>query len=181
MSGRSRRGRRRRPPWWLLAGTALAIAAIVALLVWPSPSAPVTSLRVGEIPAAVRVLEARLGAAPRYIGIDATNDGVSLFVAEAADRQVAWFYRGGTLTGPGAPDATGGLPSFDLQGVALDRANDVARAAHDAFPTATIERFTIRVPSSVGVVWALQLRSSRGGQIAMTFTPAGERLDVTVG
>ena len=148
------------------------------LLVWPSRSAPVTSLRVGDIPAAVRTLEARLGASPRYIGIDATNDGVSLFVAEGVDQQVAWFYRAGSLSGPGAPDPAGGLPSFDLAGVALDRANDVARAAHDAFPTATIEQFTIRVPSGAGVRWAVLLRSSRGGQIEMTFTPAGERPEV---
>jgi hypothetical protein len=158
-------------------GTVAALGAVVALLVWPrSDPTPSTRFRVGEIAGAVRVLEARLGGPQRYVGILATPDGVSLLVAEGTDAQVAWFSRAGELQGPGADEPRDRLPDFGLDGVALDKASAIARDVETRFPGSTIEEFALRKLPDAGVVWALTLRSSRGGQIGVTFTPDGQPL-----
>jgi hypothetical protein len=172
------RPRRRRPPGWLLVGTVVALGAIAALLVWPSRSserpARTTALQVAEVPAAVRALEGRLGAPQRYTEIKATVDGVSMFVVLDDAHDVPWFYRAGALEGPGAPQPVGTFGSFSLDGVAIERASAVARAALAQFDTAELEQFSLLNLPDAGVVWSLSLRSSKGGRIDATFTPAGE-------
>ena len=170
--------RRRRPPWWLPVGTVVALGAIVALLVWPSRSndrpARTTSLRVADLPAAVRALETRLGAPQRYTEIKATVDGVSMFVALDDARDVPWFYRAGVLEGPGAPQPVGTFGAFSLAGVAIDKASAVAGAALAQFDRAELEQFSLQNLADAGVVWSLSLRSAKGGRIDVTFTPQGE-------
>ena len=154
------------------------MGAVVVLLARPSrsgdPVARTTALHVADVPAAVRALEARLSAPPRYTEIKATVDGVSMFVALDDAHDVPWFYRAGVLEGPGAAQPVGTFGAFSLDGVAIDRAPAVARTALVQFLTAELEQFSLLNLADAGVVWSLSLRSSRGGRIDVTFTPAGE-------
>ena len=71
---------------------------------------------------------------------------------------------------PAAADRT----SFALDGVALDKAAATARAAQHLFATATITSFAVRLAGNQAVVWSVELRSSRGGLIEVTFDAAGD-------
>ena len=168
----------RRPPWWLLLGTVLAVAAVAVLLVRGTGGGTAERplpLRAADVPAAVTALEQRLGGAQRYTEINAVADGVNLFVAGDGGTEAQWFYSGGRLDqlaapGPAAADRT----SFALDGVALDKAAATARAAQHLFATATITSFAVRLAGNQAVVWSVELRSSRGGLIEVTFDAAGD-------
>lgn len=167
--------RRRRPPWWLLLFTVVGLGAAVALLVAGSGSSdPRLTLRAELVPGAVAAVEERLGARPNYTEVNATAEGVNVFVAGPGGTEASWFYADGTLDGPG-PSVVAGPehPEFTLDGVALDRAEELARAAQEQFPTATLTRFALRKDTEGAVVWSIALRSTRGGLIVVTFTGAG--------
>jgi hypothetical protein len=167
--------RRRRPPWWLLLFTVVGLGAVVALLVVGSGSSePRLTLRAELVPAAVAAVEERLGGGQRYTEVNATAEGVNVFVAGAGGTEASWSYAGGLLDGPG-PSVVAGPehPEFTLDGVAVDRAEELARAAQEQFPTATLTRFALRKAGDGTVVWSIALRSSRGGLIEVTFTGAG--------
>lgn len=167
------RFRFRRPPWWLLLGTVVGVAAIVVLLTRPTGSSPVP-VRAGDMAPAAKALETKLGGPQRYTEINATDKGVNLFVAVDGANEVAWYYEAGRLDGPGpsqaaAPDHT----PFGLENVALGRAAGIARNAVDRSPTATMRAFTLRQEGQLGLVWALDFQSSRGGLLHMTYAPGG--------
>ncbi len=174
----ARRRRRRRPPWWLLVLTVVAVVAIGILLTsGRGSSKPRLAVRAADVPAAVRAVEAKLGGTQRFTDINATAVEVNVFVAGDGATETAWRFAGGRLDAPGAPAATpADHGAFSLDGVALDRAEGIARAAVASFPDATLTRFALlRDGDGAGaVVWSVALRSSKGGLILVKYTAAGE-------
>src|SRR5262245_2947377 len=79
-----------------------------------------TELRAGDLGAAVAAVEAALGGPQQYAEINATADGVNVFVASTTTDELAYFYRSGdaVLDAPDAPDPLGSTP-FALDGVDL--------------------------------------------------------------
>lgn len=171
---RARRGRGFRPPWWLLLLTlAGAVAVAVLLTSGGDDGSPPATIRAADVPAAVRAVEARLGGPQRYTEINAGADVVNLFVAGDDGTETPWLYTGGELEGPApAVPADPTHPAFALDGVALDRARDVAADAQAKFPTATLTRFSLRKAPDA-VVWSVAMRSSQGGLIELTFSADG--------
>lgn len=167
----------RRPPWWLLAGTAVGVVAIVVLL-RQEPARPLP-VRAADVPAAVKALETKLGGPQRYTEINATDKGVNLFLAASAGEQ-AWYFEGGRLDGPSAPQTTPTAEPtvFTLENVALGRAAEIARDAAAKVPDASMLGFTLRHEGQQGLVWAVDFRSNLGGLLHVTYGPAGGFLGV---
>ncbi|HEX9260707.1 MAG TPA: hypothetical protein VF855_14295 [Acidimicrobiales bacterium] len=135
-------------------------------------------LQVGQIAPAVRAVEAKTGGAQRYSEINATPEGVNLFVTAGEDDEQAWFYADGRLSGPGEPKKREG-DSFDLGGVTIDAAPRLVDQVEKQFPGARVVRVALLVVDDQGLVWAVRSRSAKGGELALFYTPGGALLSVS--
>jgi hypothetical protein len=160
----------------VLAGVVLSAAALVACG-GGDPPALATELAIDDVPAAVEAVEAALGGPQQYTEINVGSDLVNLFVAADGGQELAYVYRGGTLSAPPAPaDAT--LPAFDLTGVDLTVAAGLdTRLGAELGGEAELTRLALQVvdgaPRFVAVVV-----SSRGGALAVLVSGSGEILGV---
>ena len=164
--------RRRRVPWALLLLSAVGIGAIAVLVSYRTePEVPVPA---ADISRAVAAVEARLGGNQRFTEINATPDGVNLFVVQADGQERAWFYAHGALDGPGA-SAPPAAPTFTLEGVDTGLAVKIARGVVAQFPGSQLTRFAL-VQQQGQLIWSARAVSSKGGTIEAYFTPDGKTL-----
>ena len=77
-----------------------------------------TVLRVSDIPAAVKAVEAARGGPQKYTEINAAPEGVNLFVATPDGKEHAYYYTNGHLEPPASPQPQSGTP-FAVNGVSL--------------------------------------------------------------
>lgn len=170
-TGRRRR-HRRRPPWWLVGPSVLGLVA-VAVLVTYHPT-PALAVRAGDIGRAVVTLEAKIGRGRRYTEINATPDGVNLFVVQPDGQEQAWFYADGALHGPGNA-AAAPATAFVVGDIDLGLAPKIARSVLDRFPRAKLTGFAL-VEQQGHLVWSARSMSSRGGTVEAFFTTDGQLL-----
>ncbi len=136
-----------------------------------------TILEVTDIPAAVRAVEAARHGRSRYVEINASADGVNVFVADSPTTEVAYFYAGGKLQPPGAPEAQAS-PPFDLGTIDPAVGARLVQQTQDHFPGATVTEVALLEVGDQGLRWALRSRSSRGGLLDSFYTPNGELASV---
>ena len=146
----------------------LAAAFVLAACSSPSPAPGATSV-AGEIPAAVAASKAQ-----RFTEINASVDGVTLFIADGAlERSVV--YRSGRLDAPSAPQNGSGNP-FDAAKVRLSLGADLVKQVEAQFPGSRVTTVALLEVPPNGLVWALRSRSSKGGLLNLLFTPDGAPL-----
>jgi hypothetical protein len=131
-----------------------------------------TDLRVRDVEAAVRAVEAARGGPQRYTEINAITTGVNVFVAVSDTDELDYFFTGGGLTEPEAPKPLAGEP-FTLEGVDLTAPARLVDDVHERFPGSRVTQVAlVRLPD-LGLVWGVRSRSSRGGDLNVFFTPDG--------
>ena len=146
------------------------------------PASPATTaaagseLRTADFPAAVAAVEAELGPGQRYVEINATPEGVNVFVAVDASDEVAYYFTDGRLEPPGEAAPRTSTP-FTLDGIDLSLGERLVRETEERFPGATVvSAALVQLPE--GLRWALRSRSSQGGLLNVLFTPTGELTSV---
>jgi hypothetical protein len=154
--------------------------AVVAACSGGGSSAPkvetTTPLRIADVPAAVAALEQRLGGPQRYTEINATPDGVNLFVANAAGGESPWFYRSGHGLEPPPADGVAAATAFGLAGVDLTLGTELVLQVQQQFPEAVVESVALVDLPGRGLVWAVRSRSVKGGELDLLFSPDGQLL-----
>ena len=91
----------------LLAVVLVSGASLLAGCSGGEPTSPATTaaagsvLRTADFPAAVAAVEAERGPGQRYVEINATPEGVNVFVAVDAEDEVAYYFTDGRLEPPG--------------------------------------------------------------------------------
>jgi hypothetical protein len=138
-----------------------------------------TVLQVDDIPAAVAAVEAARGGPQEYAEINATPEGVNLFVAVGADEELAFFYRsaGPSLEPPERPTPLSSAP-FPLDGIDLAIAPDLVQRVQDEFPGSEVVQVALVQLPDQGVVWGVRSRSAMGGLLNVFFSPTGAILAV---
>jgi hypothetical protein len=162
----------RRPSWLLVIASLVGIAVIWVLVAYKSP--PEIDVRAADIPRAVAALEGRIGRNQRYTEINATADGVNLFVVQPDGQERAWFFANGTIEGPGTA-APAQAKAFALDGVDLSLALKIARGVVEQFPGSRLAGFAL-VDQQGRLIWSARAVSSRGGTIEAYFTTDGQTL-----
>jgi hypothetical protein len=135
-----------------------------------------TVLRVADFPAAVAAVEAERGPGQRYVELNATPEGVNVFVAVDATNEVSYYYRDGQLEPASAPQPQTS-PPFTLDGLDLSLGERLVLDVQQRFPGATVVTAAL-VQLPEGVRWALRSRSPQGGLLNVLFTPTGELASV---
>jgi hypothetical protein len=135
-----------------------------------------TVLKVGDLAAAVQAVEATRGGPQRYVELNATPDGVNVFVAEAGD-ELAYYFTGGQLQPPAAP-VPQSSPPFTLDGVDLGLAPALVERTQQQFPGSVVTSLALVDVDDQGLRWALRSRSARGGLVNVFYTPTGELASV---
>ena len=121
-------------------------------------------------------VEAELGPGQRYVEINATPDGVNVFVAVDASDEVAYYFTDGRLEPPGEAAPRTSTP-FTLDGIDLWLGERLVRETEERFPGATVvSAALVQLPE--GLRWALRSRSSQGGFLNVLFSPTGELVSV---
>jgi hypothetical protein len=131
---------------------------------------------VEQIPAAVKVVEARLGGTQRYSEINATPSEVNLFVVDAKGEEFAYVYRDGGLEPPSAAQPTQAA-TFTAAGMAFEP-DDVLRRVTDELPNAAVLAFSVQpgLAGGTGTQLVATLQSAEGGRISVLLGPTGEIL-----
>jgi hypothetical protein len=142
----------------------------------PAPVTQGTVLKVGDLAAAVQAVEATRGGPQRYVELNATPDGVNVFVADAGD-ELAYYYTGGQVQPPGAP-VPQSSPPFTLDGVDLGLAPALVERTQQRFPGSVVTSLALVDVDDQGLRWALRSRSARGGLVNVFYTPTGELASV---
>jgi hypothetical protein len=136
-----------------------------------------TVLRTADFPAAVAAVEAERGPGQRYVEVNATPDGVNVFVAVDESDEVAYYFTDGRLEPPGEAAPQTSTP-FTLDGIDLAIGERLVRETEERFPGATVvSAALVQLPE--GLRWALRSRSSQGGLLNVLFSPTGELTSVT--
>jgi hypothetical protein len=164
---------------------ALAAALLVAgcsgdgetNLISASTAAAGSSLvKVGDFSAAVEAVEDERGEGQRYVEINATPEGVNVFVAVDDTDEVSYFFTEGGLEPAGEPTAQTSTP-FTLDGVDLALGERLVDETHERFPGANVVSVALlQLPE--GLRWALRSRSIQGGLLNLLFTPTGQLVSV---
>jgi hypothetical protein len=138
-----------------------------------------SELRAGDLGAAVAAVEAALGGPQQYAEINATTEGVNVFVASSATEEVAYFYRSddAALDPPAGPDPLQSTP-FALDGVDVGIAPSLVQQLQEQFPGSEVVQLALVDIEEQGLVWALRSRSARGGLLNVFFSPSGALLAV---
>jgi hypothetical protein len=138
---------------------------------------PASVLQAAEFPAAVRAVEAARGGPQRYVELNATPDGVNVFVAVDASDEVAYHYADGALDAPGPEQPRTSTP-FTLDGVDVGLADDLVAETQARLPGATVVRAALLDLPEQGLRWAMRSRSPRGGLLDVVYTPDGDLVSV---
>lgn len=144
----------------------------------PAPVVQGTILKVADFPAAVAAVVVERGEPQQLVEVNATPDGVNVFVPAGATNEVAYFYANGQLQAPGAPVPISSAP-FDPAGIDLGLGATLVRRTQEQFPGATVVSVALLQLPDQGVRWALRSRSARGGLLNALYTTAGELVSVT--
>lgn len=136
-----------------------------------------TILKVADFPAAVAAVEAERGGAQQLVEVNATPDGVNVFVPADDANEVAYFYADGQLQAPGAP-APISSAAFDRAGIDLGLGAALVQRTQEQFPGATVVSVALLQLPDQGVRWALRSRSARGGLLNAIYTATGELVSV---
>jgi len=136
-----------------------------------------TKLRADEIPAGVAAVEKARGGAQHYTEINATPDGVNLFVVVDATHEVSYFFTDKGLGAASAPQAQGGTP-YVLDGVDLTIGHQLIIDTQAKFVGSAVTQISIVTTSDLGVVWGLKSRSTKGGVLNVLYGPTGHLLSV---
>jgi hypothetical protein len=140
-------------------------------------TATASVLQADDFPAAIQAVEEVRGGPQRYVELNATPDGVNVFVAVDATDEVAYYYTDGALEAPGPEQPQTSTP-FTLDGIDVGLADDLVTQTQARFPGATVvSAALVHVPDQ-GLRWALRSRSARGGLLDVLFTPGGELVSV---
>lgn len=133
---------------------------------------------VDQIVPAMAAVEDELGGPLRYFEINADPVFVNLFVA-SDDGSAATPYRfvAGVLGPPGEPLAVGSGTTFVGSDVDLDPSRVLAGVAAE-LETSTIERFVVSAAADGAPRYEVEVRSSRGGRLAVVVDGAGTVLEV---
>jgi hypothetical protein len=135
-----------------------------------------TPLRIADVPAAVAAVEQRLGGPQRYTEINATPDGVNLFVATAAGGESPWFYRSGKGLEPPPADGVAAATAFALDGIDVALGTELVLQVQRQFPEAVVTSIALVDLPGRGLVWAVRSRSPKGGELDVLFSPDGRVL-----
>jgi hypothetical protein len=157
---------------------AAALAVVLAAGCSGDDAEVLPRLAVDQIAPAVTALELEAGGPQRYSEINVTPEGVNLFVAVGEEEEQDWFYADGRLTGPGEAKTREG-DAFDLVGVTIDAAPRLVAEVEEQFPGARVVRVALLVVEDQGRVWAVRSRSSKGGELALFYSPEGTLLSVS--
>jgi hypothetical protein len=128
-------------------------------------------LAVGDIPAAVAALEARLGGPQQYTEINAIPDGVNLFVSTSPTTEQAWFFHGGQLDAPSGDDPAS-RPTFAAGAYPLDRGQQLVADLQQRFPGSAVVSFALLVVDGAPA-WAVRSQSAKGGNLIVLYQPDG--------
>ena len=118
-------------------------------------------LQVQDIAPAVAAVEARLGGPQQYTEINATTEGVNLFVADAAGQEVSWLYADGALQDPGAAAPAQGTP-FALSGVDITAGPKLVDQVQHQFPGATVVAVAVLQLPGTGLELGAQVALGQG-------------------
>jgi hypothetical protein len=165
-----------------LAALALAASVVAALVAGCSGRdedaastttvATTTVLRAADFPDAVAAVEAERGPGQRYVEINATPEGVNVFVAVDETNEVSYYFTDGALQPAGDPAPQTSKP-FSVEGLDLSLGERLVLDVQQRFPGATVVSVALlELPE--GLRWALRSRSAQGGLLNVLFTPAGE-------
>ncbi len=171
--------------WPRRAGLAMAVLVAAGCSSGTGAAAPTAPtavtgsvLAVGAVPAAVQAVEAARGGPQRYVEINATPDGVNVFVATDATNEVGYYFTGGRLEPAGAPEPQTS-PPFELAGIDLALAAALVERTQQQLPGSTVVSVALVEVSGEGLRWALRSRSALGGLLNVLYTPAGDLVSVS--
>jgi hypothetical protein len=124
----------------------------------------------------VAAVEAERGPGQRYTEINATPEGVNVFVAVDGSDEVACYFTEGRLEPPGEATPQTSTP-FTLDGIDLSLGDRLVQQTVERFPGATVvSAALVQLPE--GLRWAVRSRSAQGGLLNILFSPTGELLSV---
>jgi hypothetical protein len=159
----------------------LVVAGCSAESAGPGPTTTTIAasvLQADDFPAAVQAVEEARGGPQRYVELNATPDGVNVFVAVDASDEIAYYYTRGELEVPGPEQPQTSAP-FTLEGIDVGLADDLVAQTQARFPGATVVSAALLHVPDQGLRWALRSRSARGGLLDVLYTPGGELVSVS--
>jgi hypothetical protein len=152
----------------LLLGLVLAVTACAS-----SGSGARPEVRIDEIPAAVKAVEAQLGGVQRYSEINATPSEVNLFVVDAAGRESAYVFRKGRLEPPPDSQPAQGA-TFAAADIEFDP-REVLGQVRKQLPDAEVLTFSVQ-PGGDSTQLVATVQSDQGGRISVLLAPDGRIL-----